>query len=63
MFEPYEDRVKSLLKYKLIYMGINVICLVVVLFKLSKMGLLSFSPSAYIDMIPNYQGADVVAQI
>ena len=47
---------KSLLKYKLIYIGINLIIFGVVLHKLSKMGLLSFSSSAYIDMIPPYVG-------
>lgn len=49
--------------YKMIYAGINLLCLGVVVYKLSKMGLLSFSPSAYIDMIPNYEGSPVVAQI
>lgn len=63
MFEAFEDRAKSLTMYKMIYAGINLLCLGVVVYKLSKMGLLSFSPSAYIDMIPNYEGSPVVAQI
>ena len=62
-FEPFEERTKSLLKYKIIFMGINSICIGLVAYKLSKMGLLSFSPSAYIDMIPNYQGVEVIATI
>ena len=63
IFEPYEDQTRSLFKYKLIYVAINFVCLGVVSYKLSKMGLISFSPAAYIDLIPNYEGVHVTAQI
>jgi hypothetical protein len=51
------------MKWKLIYVAINLVCLGMVSYKLSKMGLLSLSPSAYIDLIPNYEGTDVLARI
>lgn len=54
VFEPYEDQSKNLFKYKLIYAAINIACVGVVSYKLSKMGLISLSPSSYIDLIPNY---------
>lgn len=63
VFEPYEDQTKSLFKYKLIYAAINLACVGVVSYKLSKMGLISLSPSSYIDLIPNYEGVQVTAQI
>lgn len=56
VFEPFENLSKSLTKYKLIYGVINFAALGVTMYKLSKMGLLSFSSSAYIDMIPPYIG-------
>lgn len=54
VFEPYEEQTRNIMKYKLIYTVINLICVGVVIYKLSKIGLLSLSPSAYIDLVPNY---------
>ena len=51
------------MKYKLIYSALNILTLGVVMYKLSKMGLLSFSSSAYIDMIPPYVGKEVIAHV
>lgn len=55
MFEPYEHLVPSLLKYKAMYLGINIIILGIVVNKLSNMGLLPVSPTDYIDLIPPYR--------
>ena len=54
---------RNLMKYKLIYSALNILTLGVVMYKLSKMGLLSFSSSAYIDMIPPYVGKEVIAHV
>lgn len=51
------------MKYKVIYVVINLACLAVVSYKLSKMGLISLSPSSYIDLIPSYEGTQVTARI
>ncbi len=63
MFEPYEDKVRSLFKYKAIYVAINAVCLGIVCYKLSNMGLISLSPAAYINLVPNYVGTQVSALI
>jgi hypothetical protein len=63
VFEPFEDQTKSIMKYKVIYIAINLVGLGIIVYKLSNMGLLSLSPSAYIDLIPNYEGAQVTAKI
>lgn len=63
VFEPYEEQTRSLFKYKLIYVAINLVSLAIVSYKLSKMGLISLSPSAYIDLIPSYEGTYVTAAV
>ena len=54
VFEPYEHMVSDLTKYKLMYMGINLVLLGIIIYKLSVMGLLPVSPTDYIDLIPLY---------
>ena len=47
--------VSDLTKYKLMYLGINLILLGIIIYKLSVMGLLPVSPTDYIDLIPFYE--------
>ena len=41
----------SLVKYKLMYLGIQVVLLGIVVYKLSAMGLLPVSAADYVDMV------------
>lgn len=45
----------SLAKYKLMYLGIQVVMLGIVIYKLSVMGLLPVSAADYVDMVPPFQ--------
>ena len=42
-------------KYKLMYLGIQIILLGIVVYKLSAMGLLPVSAADYVDMIPPFE--------
>jgi len=41
-----------MIKYKLIFIGINMIILAIMLYKFYNMGLLPLNPSDYTDLIP-----------
>ncbi len=43
------------------YMGINIIQLGIVAYKLSAMGLLPVSAPDYVDLVPTYEPIDVIA--
>lgn len=51
-FKQFEGKKISLLYYKFIYVGINAFVLSIGLHKLYGVGLLPFSPSDWIDLIP-----------
>jgi hypothetical protein len=46
--------VSSTFKYKVIYIGINLVQLGLVAYKLSAMGLLPVSAADYVDLVPLY---------
>ena len=62
MFEPYEGIVGSTFKYKVIYIGINLVLVGIVAYKLSTMGLLPVSAADYVDLVPLYESIDVLAK-
>ena len=45
----------SLTKYKLMYLGIQLVLLAIVVYKLSAMGLLPVSAADYVDMVAPFQ--------
>jgi len=45
----------SLVKYKVMYLGIHLILLVIVLWKLSAMGLLPVSAADYVDLVQPFE--------
>lgn len=45
----------SLTKYKLMYLGIQLVLLAIVIYKLSAMGLLPVSAADYVDMVAPFQ--------
>ena len=47
----------SLTKYKFMYLGIQVILLGIVFYKLTVMGLLPVSAADYVDMVPPFEVA------
>ena len=55
VFEPYEGMTTSMMKYKFMYLGIHVILLGIVVYKLSAMGLLPVSAADYVDMVPPFE--------
>ena len=58
VFEPYEGMVGSLFKYKFMYMGIHVILLGIVLYKMAAMGMLPVLAADYVDMVPTFDVLD-----
>jgi hypothetical protein len=62
VFEPYEGIVGSTFKYKVIYIGINLVLVGIVAYKLSTMGLLPVSAADYVDLVPLYESIDVLAK-
>ena len=55
MFEPYEGMLPSLVKYKFMYLGIQVVLLGIVIYKLSVMGLLPVSAADYVDLVTPFE--------
>ncbi len=55
VFEPYEGMLPSLVKYKVMYLGIQLVLLGAVIYKLSAMGLLPVSAADYVDLIDPFQ--------
>ena len=51
-FEKFEGKGVSLIKFKLIYLMINLIILSIMLYKFYNMGLLPLNPSDYTELIP-----------
>lgn len=45
----------SMMKYKVMYLGIYLILLGIVVYKLSAMGLLPVSAADYVDMVPPFE--------
>lgn len=54
--------VSSLVKYKFMYIGINLILIGLVGYKLSAMGLLPVAAADYVDLVPSYETLDVIAK-
>ncbi len=54
MFAPYEGMLPSLFKYKFMYLGINLILLACVIYKMSAMGLLPVLAADYVDLVPTF---------
>jgi hypothetical protein len=52
----------SLSKYKFMYMGIQLILLGMVAYKLSSMGLLPVAAADYVDLVPIIETVDVIAK-
>lgn len=52
MFVAYEGMLPGLFKYKFMYVGIHLILLCIVLYKLSAMGLLPVAAADYVDLVP-----------
>lgn len=50
--------VSSLFKYKFMYVGINLILLGIVLYKMATMGMLPVLAADYVDMVPTFDVLD-----
>ena len=52
---PYEGMLPSLLKYKLMYVAINLVLLGLVLYKMAAMGMLPVLAADYADLMPPFE--------
>lgn len=54
VFTPYEGMLPSLLRYKFMYLGIHIILLGIVLYKMASMGMLPVVAADYVDLLPPF---------
>jgi hypothetical protein len=53
VFKPFENHEYSIWQYKLIYMGMQLVVVVFILYKINGMGLLPLNPADWMSLIDN----------